>query len=76
MAIGILFYDIYLINIPQTPKRSLAAASNLVPHSENLVKDDRIEEAIQGFTDAKRWNPNLKFDPVNKAHQLAKERQK
>ncbi len=76
MAIGILFYDIYLINIPQTPKRSLAAASNLVLHRENLAKDDRIEEAIQGFTEAKRWNPSLKFDPVSKAHQLAKERQK
>jgi hypothetical protein len=77
---GCNWLDTYLINTPQTlekltvcqtPKRKLAAASNLVLHSENLAKEGRIEEAIQGFTDAKRWNPSLKFAPVSKAHQLA-----
>jgi hypothetical protein len=45
----------------------------LVIDSENLAKAGRIDEAIRGFTEAKRWNPGLTFDPVMKAHQLAGE---
>jgi hypothetical protein len=72
----------YLINRPeslqklktcQTPARVHAAAPNLVIHSETLAKEGRIDEAIRGFPEAKRWNPGLTFDPVMKAHQLAED---
>jgi WD40 repeat protein len=79
---GCDYLNTYLINRPeslqklktcQTPTRVRAAAPNLVIDSENLAKAGRINEAIRGFTDAKRWNPGLTFDPVMKAHQLAEE---
>jgi hypothetical protein len=57
----------------QTPARLHAAAPNLVIHSKNLAKAGRIDEAIRGFTEAKRWNLGLTFDPVMKARQLAGE---
>jgi hypothetical protein len=39
----------------------------------HFAKAGRIDEAIRGFTEDKRWNPDLTFDPVIKAHQLAEE---
>jgi WD40 repeat protein len=82
---GCDYLNTYLINRPeslqklktcQTPARVRAAAPNLVIQSENLAKAGRIDEAIRGFTEAKRWNPSLTFDPVSKAHQLAEEAKK
>jgi hypothetical protein len=79
---GCNYLNTYFINSPeslqklktcQTPARVHAVASNLVIHSENLAKAGRIDAAISGFTEAKRWNPGLTFDPVMKARQLAKE---
>ena len=77
---GCNWLDTYLINSPQvleklttcqTPARVLAAAPNLVTDSEKLARDGRIDDAIRGFTDAKRWDPSLTFDPTAKANQIA-----
>jgi hypothetical protein len=51
----------------------LSESNNLVIDSEKLAKAGRIDKAIRGFTEAKRWNLGLTFDPVMKARQLAEE---
>jgi hypothetical protein len=82
---GCDYLNTYLINRPeslqklknfQTPIRIRAAAPNLLIYSENLAKEGRIDEAIHGFAEAKRWNPGLTFDSVMKAHQLVEEAKK
>ena len=59
------------LTVCQTTKRTLAAAPYLVIASEKLAKEGRIDEAIQGFTEAKRWDSRLTFDPTAKAMQIA-----
>ncbi|MFM7450529.1 MAG: AAA-like domain-containing protein, partial [Leptolyngbyaceae cyanobacterium] len=77
---GCGWLDTYLINTPltlqklticQTSNRTRVAAANLVIDSEQLAKSGDIDQAIQGFTTAKKWNPSLTFDPTAKANQIA-----
>ncbi len=79
---GCTWLNSYLITTPtdlqklttcQTPERTRAAAPFLVTESEELAKSGKINEAIQGLTTAKQWDPSLTFDPVTRANQLAQE---
>jgi WD40 repeat protein len=55
----------------QTSAITQAALSNLITQSEAHARAGRLTEAIQGFTLAKQWNPNLPFDPKTHAEKLA-----
>jgi hypothetical protein len=41
----------------ETPSRVVAAVPTLIINSQKLAKEGRIDEAILGFTTAKKWNP-------------------
>jgi WD40 repeat protein len=64
------------LKVCQTPELRLASAPNLVADSEQLAKEGRINEAIEGFKTAQQWNPSLHFDPVARANQLANDAKK
>jgi hypothetical protein len=68
--------DLQKLKVCQTPDLLPASAPNLVEDSEALARAGKIEEAIQGFKTAQQWNPNLRFDPVARAHQLANDAKK
>ena len=55
----------------QTPDLTQASAPYLVEYSEALAREGKINEAIEGFKIAQKWNPSLRFDPVSRANQLA-----
>jgi len=55
----------------QTPDLTQASAPYLVEYSEALAREGKINEAIEGFKIAQKWNPSLRFDPVARANQLA-----
>jgi WD40 repeat protein len=83
---GCNYLDAYLINnteelrklkVCQTPDRILAAAPILVENSDELAKEGRREEAIEGYKLAKEWNPNsVKFDPVKRANEMQAQKEK
>jgi hypothetical protein len=58
----------------QTSELTQASAKYLMTTSENLAKERKIPQAIEGFKTAQKWNPSLfpaSFDPVTRAKQLA-----
>jgi hypothetical protein len=57
----------------QTADLTQPIASILMKQSEALGK---INEAIEGFKIAQKWNPSLRFDPVSRANQLANDAKK
>ncbi|MBC1197175.1 AAA-like domain-containing protein [Microcystis aeruginosa BLCCF158] len=68
--------DLQKLKVCQTTELLLASAPNLVADSEALARDGKINEAIEGFKIAQKWNPSLRFDPVARANQLANDAKK
>ncbi|NCR39710.1 MAG: hypothetical protein GPJ21_07480 [Microcystis aeruginosa W13-11] len=68
--------DLQKLKVCQTTELLLASAPNLVADSEVLARDGKINEAIEGFKIAQKWNPSLRFDPVVRANQLANDAKK
>ncbi len=48
-----------------------AAAPNLIADSKALARSGNIAAAIQGFKTAQQWDSSLRFDPVQRARELA-----
>ena len=70
----------YLVNSPeklqelkicQNQKILTAAASTLVEQGEESAKDGDLEEAVEKFRQAKKWNPKLDFNPESKAKAIS-----
>jgi hypothetical protein len=55
------------LTVCQTPDRRRAAAPNLVADSDDLARQGKLEEAIQGYTTAQQWDPSLRLDPAQRA---------
>jgi WD40 repeat protein len=55
------------LTVCQTPDRRRAAAPNLVADSDDLAREGKLEQAIQGYTTAQQWDPSLRFDPAQRA---------
>ncbi len=60
----------------QTADLTQPSASILMEQSEALAREGKINEAIEGFKIAQKWNPSLRFDPVARANQLANDAKK
>ncbi|TRU26454.1 MAG: hypothetical protein EWV92_15680 [Microcystis aeruginosa Ma_MB_S_20031200_S102] len=60
----------------QTADLTQPGASILMKQSEALARQGKINEAIEGFKIAQKWNPSLRFDPVARANQLANDAKK
>jgi hypothetical protein len=60
----------------QTADLTQPSASILMEQSEALAREGKINEAIEGFKIAQKWNPSLRFDPVGRANQLANDAKK
>ncbi|MFM7279943.1 MAG: WD40 repeat domain-containing protein, partial [Microcystis aeruginosa] len=60
----------------QTADLTQPGASILMKQSEALAREGKINEAIEGFKIAQKWNPSLRFDPVSRANQLANDAKK
>lgn len=60
----------------QTADLTQPGASILMKQSEALAREGKINEAIEGFKIAQKWNPSLRFDPVARANQLANDAKK
>jgi WD40 repeat protein len=55
----------------QQPALLLASSPTLVRQSETTARAGKLQEATEGLTLAKQWNPNLSFDPKTRAQNLA-----
>ena len=63
--------DLKKLQVCQNKSILLAAAPSLVKEGEEQARDDKFEEAVKTFRQAKTWNPQLNFDPEAKAKPLA-----
>ncbi|NMF64636.1 nSTAND1 domain-containing NTPase [Brasilonema octagenarum] len=59
------------LEVCQNKSNLKAAAPFLVKEGEQQARAGNIDEAIATFRKALQWNPNLKFDPKEKAQELA-----
>ncbi|BAZ39777.1 hypothetical protein NIES4101_57330 [Calothrix sp. NIES-4101] len=57
----------------QTPSLLARAAEVLVVQGEQLVRNGDSEAAVAKFQQAQKWNPQLKFDPEEKAREFQME---
>ncbi|MBN8559863.1 MAG: TIR domain-containing protein [Leptolyngbya sp. UWPOB_LEPTO1] len=55
----------------QQPALLLASSATLVTQSETAARAGKLQEATEGLTLAKQWNPNLSFDSQKRVQTLA-----